>query len=230
LKRLGENVAALRKGQDQTNFTLGAITAQAVSALSALQAGLTAIGSSYVNFEYGVAQLGTMPNGAQNDGGQFVPIAGAFLSTPRIDPTSQTSTSTAQFLCSQAANCRPGTAFKMAVTAAVRSADPVANNKKSRIGCRFFLSGGGGVATSGEPAAQFTVNGSNPVIDIPRGKLGSSKVPTFPFAMTTEDNEILVSNSLKSTNNIGGAGSSQGVLATNGATYTLTLTCLNVPN
>jgi len=179
LKRLGENVAALRKGQDQTNSTLGAITAQAVSALSALQAGLTSVAALTTNFKYGVVQV-AIGTGGPGDG-----IAGLgpsmFYVTPPIQPTG--AQSTVSFALPPATNFG---GVPTRLFAAVRSLDPTSGAVECRVtimgpstgalssGIRSTASDGSGGYFKKMPQSRLTPQNGN---------------PNFPLALiTTEDN------------------------------------------
>lgn len=87
IKRLSENVNSLRKGEDETNFRITSI----VEGLSPVLSQLGDAAKSYGNFQYGFVQLAVtgLPGGAAPQT--------YFLETPRLDPTSATSTVTKSF-------------------------------------------------------------------------------------------------------------------------------------
>ena len=180
LKRLGENVAALRKGQDQTNFTLGAVTAQAVSALSSLQAGLVTVAAATTNFKYGVVQVGIGTGGA-GDG-----IAGLgpsmFYVTPPIQPTGAQST---------VSFALPPTTFTGGVPTrlftAVRSLDPTSG----AVECRVTIMGAPPAVLGATGIRSTQGNGSGGFFKkMPQSRLTPQNGnPNFPLALiTTEDN------------------------------------------
>jgi len=209
IKRLGENVNALRKGQDATNWNVSNLAAAAVSSLTQLQAGLVGLAASYMNFEYGVVQVRT-PAGA------LAPAS--FLATPRIDPTVEQSTVTGQFAVAGAGN--------HTLSVAVRSANPTANDAKSKVYCRVTGSlANGGFITSKANAAF----GGAPAYEVPRSALvptSPAELAAFPLSMVSTDTQVDLTT----------AGNSTGALTAGGATAAgagvlhVTLSCLSVPN
>ena len=222
IKRLGENVNALRKGQDATNWNVSNLAAAAVSSLTALQAGLVALSGSYTNFEYGVVQLGTCSNAACDT---FTATAGNFVATPRIDPTVEQATVTAQF-----ATIPSGI---LGASVAIRSAAPTANDAKSKAYCRVTtsqspVSGANQYATStpnglfGGPAYQVTRSALVPT--------SPAELQLFPLAMVSTDTQVKLMTSANATGT-GGAGgfTTATALAAAGPVW-VTLSCLSVPN
>ena len=225
-KVFGDAINNLRRGSDQTNYTIQAITEQSVAALTALKDGLTAVGDSYTNFEYGVVQLY-----AGNDA-----IPGAFAATPRIDPTVEQSTVTAQFPCLPTAAegvCDLGDIINAKAT--VRSANILANNKASDVSCRAQISQGN---TNNWVAS---LNGATPFIEMVRSSLtppSTSAEPTFPAAMVSSDSLTSLTAAGKSVNQNAATGGTGGFAITTGITpaagpqagmLEVTLSCLSVP-
>ena len=223
-KVFGDAINNLRRGSDQTNYTIQAITEQSVAALTALKDGLTAVGDSYTNFEYGVVQLY-----AGTDA-----IPGAFVATPRIDPTVEQSTVTAQFPCLPTAAGQPcDNGDIINAKATVRSANILANNKKSDVSCRAQITQG----KTGNWVS--TLKGGTPFIPMVRSSLtppSTSAEPTFPAAMVSSDSLTSLTDADNSVNQTLGAGGlgTGGFAITSGVNGTagmlaVTLSCLSVP-
>ena len=189
IKRLGENVNALRKGQDATNWNVSNLAAAAVSSLTQLEAGLVGLAASYMNFEYGVA--------AMTSGG--TPIAGALLVTPRIDPTSEPSTVTGQFTCVTANSCAQGGA--LGIQTVVRSVNPATNNTATTAACSVTATqairsdvyaefGSPELASASIPGAGTLGAGTTtywPVSRVPLPAADSTEKTRQPFAMVASE-------------------------------------------
>ncbi len=122
ITRLGNNVYDLRKGVDQTNFTLGAITAQAVAALTALQNGLVSVAAATTNFKYGVIQVGAATGGPGSGIAGIGPTA--FYVTPPIYLTGAQSTVTFPITA---------TGYQLQLFTAVRSLNPDSGAVECRV-------------------------------------------------------------------------------------------------
>ncbi len=144
ITRLGNNVYDLRKGLDQTNFTLGAITAQAVAALTALQNGLVSVAAATTNFKYGVVQVAV---GTQGIGG-VGPTH--FFATPPLYKTGEQSTVT--FNVPQTANL--GISADLKLLTAVRSVNPNSGTVACKTTVTQFVAGGGGGRRLGHVASK----------------------------------------------------------------------------
>jgi hypothetical protein len=245
-KVFGDAINNLRRGSDQTNFTISKITEQSVAALTALKDGLTAVGDSYTNFEYGVVALGSDTNG------QFNPIPGAFLATPRMDPTVEQATVTGQFPCVQAAVLPAPYRAALAngcstdqirAEVAVRSANPQRDNDGSTAKCRVTVSQSNQLVGVANGASFVTTkpSGGVPAQTVPRSPL----VPTnpaeeklFPLSLVGTDIAVNLTNGSNSTASfapkttmnglslaaIGGTASDAG-----GGMLNVTLSCLVIP-
>ncbi len=168
ITRLGNNVYDLRKANDMTNWTLSSIASAAISALTQLQAGLVGLAASYTNFEYGVA--------AMTSGG--TPIAGAMLVTPRIDPTSEPSTVTGQFVCIADNGCAQGGA--LGIQTVVRSVNPATNASATTAACTVTATQ---AIKTNETAGAYAVIGSpeSASASIPgAGTLGAGATTYWP--------------------------------------------------
>jgi hypothetical protein len=245
-KAFGEAINNLRQSQKITDGALQSVTAQALSALTQLNTGLTSLAASYTDFEYGFVQLGTTV--ASN--GEFRPIPGAGVATPRIDPTAEQSTVTAQFSCSaDATGACPvgpgalGSSEDVRAQVAVRSVNPK-NDEKSTALCRMSITqaltgtaanmavaqglGYGGFLTTTPQAA----NGNVPAVAIPRSPLPTASSPaTFPLELIASDKSV----NMTGTGLAGGANSSgTGATASFRPAYAMpifvTLSCLSKPN
>ena len=237
-KAFGEAINNLRESQKITNGALSSVTAQALAALTQLNTGLTSLAASYTNFEYGFVQLGTTATAS----GEFRPIPGAGVATPRIDPTAQQSTVTAQFACvpDAAGSCpaanAAGSSENVRAQVAVRSANP-GNDATSTVLCRatlaqtvnatqIGLANGGFLTTSPQEA-----NGDVPAVAIARSPLPTKSSPAnFPLELIASDKSV----NMTGTGLITGANSS-GTAATGfklayGAPVVVTLSCLSKPN
>ncbi len=230
ITRLGNNVYDLRKANDQTNWTVSSIAGAAISALTQLQAGLVGLAASYTNFEYGVVQLGT------DSGGTFTAIPGAFVATPRLDPTVEQSTVTAQFPCvgapvpvAQRNGCIVGDNIRAQV--AVRSASPTANDAKSTAKCRVTVSqsgagGAGGFVTT-------IPQGGVPATTVARSALvptDPAELQIFPLSMVSTDTQVNATTAgTNSTASFAAAITPSGAGGTNNMLL-VTLSCLSIPN
>ena len=194
LKRLGENVAALRKGQDQTNFTLGAVTAQAVSALSSLQAGLVTVAAATTNFKYGVVQVGTIAGPTSGLGG-VGPTH--FFATPPIYNTGEQSTVTFPIPDVTATVTSAGgnvlaASPSLRLNAAVRSVNPDSGS----VVCKMLVQRNDGSINSGGTVASWAtwIQGSTNgiFVDMPQSRISPQNGNTsFPYALVaTEDNVL----------------------------------------
>lgn len=214
VKRLGENVNSLRAKTDETNQDVKNLATTAGAALGKLQDNLTAIGGLVTNYQYGVVQLGV----DNTDGQNFKAWPGAFTATPRLDPTLEQSTVTAQFLCLTAAGCPTSGPGVLTAQVAVRSANVDANNKTSTVGCKVTVAGSSNVLFTTKPQSA-----TNPFYEIPRSRLvPQNQDPSFPLAMVPkEDNAI----NLGTSSRILG----QSAAPADQKVYTVTLSCIDAP-
>ncbi len=226
ITRLGNNVYDLRKANDMTNWTLSSIASAAISALTQLQAGLVGLAASYTNFEYGVVQLGT------DSGGTFTAIPGAFVATPRLDPTVEQSTVTAQFPCLGAPlplaarnGCTVGNNIRAQV--AVRSASPTANDAKSTAKCRVTVSQGVRFVTT-------IPQGGVPATTVARSALvptDPAELQIFPLSMVSTDTQVnATTDGTNSSASFTAANTYPGVGSVSEFMLLVTLSCLSIPN
>ncbi len=243
ITRLGNNVYDLRKANDMTNWTLSSIASAAISALTQLQAGLVGLAASYTNFEYGVA--------AMTSGG--TPILGALLVTPRIDPTSEPSTVTGQFVCIAGNNCTQGGA--LGIQTVVRSVNPATNNTATTAACSVTATQAiqsNNYASLGVPeTASASIPGAGtlgagvttywPVSRVPLPAADSTEKTQQPFTMVASEFSQatnLMAAGKASTAGLAAAGLFQtgvsralgGGLEATGGSFKVTLSCLAVPN
>ncbi len=235
ITRLGNNVYDLRKANDMTNWTLSSIASAAISALTQLQAGLVGLAASYTNFEYGVVQLGKCSNAACDT---FTAFPASFVATPRIDPTVEQATVNASFPPPAA-----GASGIVGASVAVRSANPTANDAKSKVYCRVTLAqsssenvGGGAGTTKYATSVPNGAFGGAPAYEVGRSALvptDPAELQLFPLSMVSTDNQV----KLITSTNAGGFQSGAiagGFTATSstigGSPLNVTLSCLSVPN
>jgi hypothetical protein len=234
-KVFGDAINNLRKSSDSTNAALGTIAGAAQVALLQLKDGLTAVAASYGNFEYGVMQVGfcNKESSTVNTCDDFNPISAAFAATPRLDPTVEQASVTTQVAPPVA------TANKnIGVSVAVRSADPLGNNKKSDVYCRVTESQGGRYSTS-TPTATGPGGEALPLPFYPirRSALApteKSELSQFPLSMVSTDIQYKMS---QYTNSAGNTGNPDGGIggfiavptAAGGSMINVTLACVTVP-
>jgi hypothetical protein len=131
-KVFGDAINNLRRGADQTNYTIQAITAQSVAALTALQSGLVKVADATTEFKYGVVQV------ALNTGGAGDGIVGLgptqFWVTPAIMKTGASATVTFPI------GLTGGGTPQIKLYTAVRSVYPDNGN----VACRVTVQNGGG--------------------------------------------------------------------------------------
>ncbi len=241
ITRLGNNVYDLRKANDMTNWTLSSIASAAISALTQLQAGLVGLAASYTNFEYGVVQLGSCDDAACTN---FTPTAGNFVATPRIDPTVEQATVSAQFASIPS--------VRLGASVAIRSANPAANDAKSKAYCRVTTSqvGSSVVNTSGadpqSPSGPFVFTGNKYATSTPNGAFGGApayevgrsalvptdpaELPLFPMSMVSTDNQVKLTTSANFFGTSGAGGFATVSAGAGGGPVNVTLSCLSVPN
>ena len=153
IKRLGENVRDLRKKDDEINGRIDSI----VAGLSPVLTQLGDAAKSYANFQYGFVQLTF-----QGAGGPQT----FFAVTPRLDPTSQQSTVTSQFVIPAALNN-----LKLGAEVGVRSLNsPASQDEKSTPYCRI---------TASQGATRFGTSAPN--TSLPTGK----QLPFYPVYRST---------------------------------------------
>lgn len=225
LTRLGDNVHQLRKKDDEINFLVSSL----VGTITPILTQLGAAAQSYANFEYGVVQL--------YSGTSAIP--GAFLATPRLDPTVEQSTVTGQFPCASSGGCTAGDTLGAKV--AIRSANPTANDAKSTAYCRITASQrkatGAGPATleqfvTSTPNAGF--NGA-PAYAVERSALvptDAAELQTFPLSPVSTDKLVDLTGASNSGGVNNGAPAAGGfALSSTGAAgmINVTLSCLSVP-
>jgi hypothetical protein len=243
-KVFGEAIHNLRKSSDSTNFALSTIAGEAVKALSALQTGLVGLAGSYTNFEYGVVQLYA--------GSDAIP--GAFLATPRIDPTVEQSTVSGQFACLPTALGNVcDSADVLHAKVAIRSVNPVANDAKSAVYCRINASqtatAGTTLWSTSKPNTAFpgaTSPNFPPAFAVTRSPItptDAAELKVFPLQPVSTDTLVDLldtTNSYKSTAAAGPSLGTGGFSLLNSAPAGLggagaspinvTLSCLSVPS
>ena len=230
---INKRVDAGDKATSDLDGKVNTVITTATDALTKLQAGLVqvadglkALAASYGNFEYGVVQLNTL------NGATATPIAGAFLATPRLDPTVEQATVTGQFPCTTSA-CATD---KLVLKVAVRSANPTANDATSKVYCRVTASqqrtGFQSFVTS-TPNAAF---GGAPAWQVARSPLvptSPSDLAAFPLSMVATDTQVDLTTATNSAGVSNGAQAAGGfALGASGANgvINVTLSCLTVPN
>ena len=227
-KKDGQRVVDLQKTVAANDKKVDVIAASAIENLTALKDGLTTLGETYKDFEYGTVQLYA--------GSDL--IAGAFAATPRLDPTLEQSTVTAQFPCLPTAaggKCDPGDVINAKV--ALRSANPTTNAEKYSYSCRVQVGQGGRWA--------ITLKGTSPFLAVselspltPEDPKTENTFPAAPassdkqtnmFAATTSINSNVALNNASS---VGGFEAQQGLFdgANEGkGMLEVTLSCLRAP-
>lgn len=227
IKRLGNNVHELRVQDQQITSTISSLVGTITPILTQLGAAAT----SYANFEYGVVQLGKCSNAACDT---FTPFAGSFVATPRIDPTVEQATVSASF-------APPATAATGIVGAsvAVRSANPTANDAKSKVYCRVTTSQNGNGAAQTMYATSLPNSAFNnaPAYEVGRSPIAptdAAELQTFPLSMVSTDTQVKLITSTKAGGFGGAAPVAGGFTAVGsdagGAALNVTLSCLSVPN
>lgn len=234
---INKRVDAGDKATSNLDGKVNTVIATATDALTKLQAGLVQVGdglkslaASYTNFEYGVVQvyIGTTA------------MPGAFLATPRLDPTVEQSTVTGQFPCLPTAGyggvCNTGSALHLKV--AVRSANPTANDATSKVYCRVTGSQGtsfvtskpntafpGAVSPNFPPAYRVT---RSPLVPTDPAELAAG---AFPLSPATSDTFVDLTDGATNASALNGAapGATANVTSLNGM-INVTLSCLTVPN
>jgi hypothetical protein len=238
-KTIDAKISTLTTGLDSANKAttalsgkVDAVVSVATDALTKLQAGLVQVGdglkslaASYTNFEYGVVQLSA--------GATAIP--GAFLATPRLDPTVEQATVTGQFPCLPAALGGVCTASALHANVAVRSANP-SNDSSSKVYCRITASQvsaptGATAFVTSKPNADF---GGAPAYQVARSPIApdsDAEKAVFPLSMVSTDQQVDLTGSTNSANSAGGAGGfTLGTALTGGGMINVTLSCLTVPN
>lgn len=235
----GKRVVDLQKASKETNDKLDATDARvttianaAVENLTALKDGLTTLGNAFKDFEYGAVQIAYLDGGTT-----VVPIGAAFLTTGRIDPTSQQSTVTGQFTVPTAAD-----GDRLVALAVARSVNPEANDAKSTISCRFTASQtqpGGAVAeayTTSAPSSTAKPSTALPFYAVNRTPLpptSADEKTAMPFSLVASESSK--ATNLAATGTIGslvvaGTPSTNAIpLSAAGGTLKVSLSCLGVP-
>jgi len=243
-KVFGEAIHNLRLASDKTNWDASQFSGFVITAATALQKGLTDLAASYTNFEYGVVQLYA--------GADAIP--GAFLATPRIDPTVEQSTVSGQFACLPTALGNVcDSADVLHAKVAIRSVNPVANDAKSAVYCRISASqtatAGTTLWSTSKPNTAFpgaTSPNFPPAYAVTRSPIAptdAAELKVFPLQPVSTDTLVDLldtGNSYKSTAAAGPSLGTGGFSLLNSAPAGLggagaspinvTLSCLSVPN
>ena len=228
IKRLGNNVSELRKKDDEITSTISNI----VGTVTPILTQLGAVATSYADFQYGVVQLYYSSTGSQQLYAASVP----FMETSRIDPTSQGSTVTGQFVVPF------GAGGDLSAKVAVRSiVDPQAADNESTAFCRIAATNGTDTRTS-IPNSNAANLPFYPIQRSPLKPTNKSEELTSLAGLTTDDAKTavdLLDPTKAWAKAVGGTGPSGGAPVTTrisvgggtgGQTVTVTLTCLKIGN
>jgi len=240
---INKRVDAGDKATSTLDGKVNTVIATATDALTKLQAGLIQVGdglkslaASYTNFEYGVVQL--------YSGTTAMP--GAFLATPRLDPTVEQATVTGQFPCLAPTGGACTAGQNLHLNVAVRSANPETNAAASKVYCRVSASQASQASAIGAVTAFVTSTpnaefGGAPAYEVPRSPLvptSAEELAVFPLSMVSTDTQVDLAGTTNSAGLSVAATTVPGQIAggfrlqnTQGpGMISVTLSCLTVPN
>jgi len=241
-KVFGEAIHNLRLASDKTNWDASQFSGFVITAATALQKGLTDLAASYGNFQYGVVQLsyaGCTTTGATGCLALYAASV-PFVATPRLDPTSQQSTVTAQFKVPASGAGAGEGGGKISATATVRALDPAGQDAVSTAFCRVSATQTppATASTAGYPNLYGTTTPSPTYGNLPFTPLRRSPLKPSNDAeqvssivgLTTDDKKVAV-NLLGDDLSWSGTPSTIGGFTSNrGQTVDVTLSCMYIQN